>query len=463
MDWKRLCFRSTNSSNEKIIGVVVMYNKEMEKNQEVNNKMKDISCSDGHLFTFYEKNKVTVICSLSKKQIECPIYTRKIAAKACKQLVKEKVECILIQDTSFAPWIAEAAVLSTYQYDLNVTKKKEQVLISYTGEDPEVKKAITIAEAQNFCRFLVDTPANLMTPTLFTKYAKEYLPDEVEVIVHNKKEIEDKKMGLFLGVSRGSVEEPKLLEIRYMKGKDLVALVGKGITFDSGGISLKPSGKMALMKGDMGGAAAVLSTIGALARMSAPVSVIGVIPLAENLPSGTATKPGDVHIGSGGKSVEVDNTDAEGRLVLADALNYALSFSPKKIVDIATLTGAMKVCLGPAMFGLFSNSDEMAKEIERIGKEVGDRTWRLPLIEEYKEFLSSDVADLKNISNKPEAGAGSITAALFLQEFIESNSVQWAHLDIASVSFNSVTPDLYGKGATGRPVKLLSFWMQSNK
>jgi len=401
MDWRRICFRSRAAPTQKEVGEIVLTGENKHVPDEIKKEVAELPQKDTKRWILY-KDRTYAICELPKDKENCGVHVRKTAAKATEMLIQEGVANIVVSDSVHMPeWVAEGAVLASYQYDALYSKKKTQVQIVYAGENEKVKRAIITAEAQNFVRFLVDTPANLMTPTLFSEYAKEYLPENVEVKVHGKEELVRMNMHLLLGVASGSAQEPKLVELRY-KGADRppVALVGKGITFDSGGISIKPAAKMALMKGDMGGGAAVLGTIGALARMKAETHVVGIIPLTENMPSGTATKPGDVHVGCAGISVEVDNTDAEGRLILGDALHYARSFGPEKIVDIATLTGAIDVTFGPVMAGLFSNSDELADELVRVSNAAGDLVWRLPVTEEYKSLISSDVADLKNTGGR---------------------------------------------------------------
>lgn len=309
-------------------------------------------------------------------------------------------------------------------------------------------------ECQNFARFLADTPANFMTPTLFSEYAKEYLNfcglSSIDVL--DRKQIEGLKMNLFLGVSRGSKEEPKLIHIRYRgaDSEDLdLTLIGKGITFDSGGISLKSSQNMRDMKADMMGAASVLATVGYAAQTKMKINMDVVIPLTENIPAESATKPGDVHVSMSGKTVEIENTDAEGRLILADAITYAQMSKPKRIIDVATLTGAIRIALGTVNAGLFSNSDKFADLILKAGQISDDPCWLMPICEEYKRDLNSSVADLQNTGGP---GAGSIKAALFLKQFVET---EWAHIDIAGIMNNSHDSALYGKNMTGRPVRLL--------
>ena len=252
-----------------------------------------------------------------------------------------------------------------------------------------------------------------------------------------------------LAVARASHQPPKLIVLRYSgaaKGRKPLALVGKGITFDTGGISLKPAGEMDEMKYDMSGAASVLGTIRALAGMKAPVNVVGIIPACENMPGGAATKPGDVVTTLSGQTVEILNTDAEGRLILCDALTYAERFEPEAVVDIATLTGACVIALGHVATGLFANDDKLAAGIREAADDAWDRVWRMPLWEDYQEQLRSNFADMANIGGRP---AGSITAASFLARFMRKQ--RWAHLDIAGTAWKGGRE----KGSTGRPVPLL--------
>ena len=256
-------------------------------------------------------------------------------------------------------------------------------------------------------------------------------------------------MGALLAVARGSHQPPKLIVLRYAGGKKQskpVVLVGKGITFDTGGISLKPAGEMDEMKFDMSGAGSVLGALRALAGMKAPVNVIGVVPASENMPGGAATRPGDVVKTLSGQSVEILNTDAEGRLILCDALTYAERFQPEVVVDIATLTGACVIALGHVATGLFANDEKLAAELRAAGDDAWDRVWPMPLWEDYQEQLHSNFADMANIGGRP---AGSVTAACYLSRFARKH--RWAHLDVAGTAWKSGRD----KGSTGRPVPLL--------
>jgi len=307
-----------------------------------------------------------------------------------------------------------------------------------------------IGEGMNLTRELGNMPANICTPTYLASQAKSLAKaHKLKVEVLERDDMESLGMGSMLSVGRGSVEPPKLIVLKYSGGKASdkpVVLVGKGVTFDTGGISLKPGAEMDEMKFDMCGAASVLGVMKALALMQLPINVVGVIPATENMPSGSATKPGDVVVSMSGQTIEILNTDAEGRLILCDALTYSARFKPEVVVDIATLTGACVIALGGVASGLMANDDALAAELLESGQQAGDRAWQLPLWDEYQEQLKSNFADIPNIGSK---GAGTITAACFLSRF--TKDYRWAHLDIAGTAWKSGAE----KGATGRPVPLL--------
>jgi leucyl aminopeptidase len=311
-----------------------------------------------------------------------------------------------------------------------------------------------IAAGMALAKDLGNLPGNICTPSHLAETAealgKQYKFD-VEVL--ERADMEKLGMGSFLSVARGSHQPPKFIVMQYKGGKAKakpIVLVGKGITFDTGGISLKPAAEMDEMKFDMCGAASVLGTFKAIAQMGLPINVVGLVPTTENMPGGGATKPGDVVTSMSGQTIEVLNTDAEGRLILCDALTYAERFKPECVIDIATLTGACVVALGKIPSGLLANDDELAAEILRRGTESGDRAWQLPLWDEYQELLKSNFADMGNIGGRY---AGTITAACFLSRF--AKAYKWAHLDIAGTAW--VSGD--AKGATGRPVPLLSSFL----
>jgi len=320
--------------------------------------------------------------------------------------------------------------------------------------DTAVLQGHAIASGMALAKDLGNLPGNHCTPTHLAETAeslgKQYKFD-VEVL--ERDDMEKLGMGSFLSVARGSHQPPKFIVMHYKGGKAKakpVVLVGKGITFDTGGISLKPAAEMDEMKFDMCGAASVLGTFKAVAQMGLPINLVGLVPTTENMPGGGATKPGDVVTSMSGQTIEVLNTDAEGRLILCDALTYAERFKPECVIDVATLTGACVVALGKIPSGLLANDDELAAEILRRGTESGDRAWQLPLWDEYQELLKSNFADMGNIGGRY---AGTITAACFLSRF--AKAYKWAHLDIAGTAW--VSGD--AKGATGRPVPLLSSFL----
>jgi leucyl aminopeptidase len=319
---------------------------------------------------------------------------------------------------------------------------------------PELRQALAEATATadgvELARTLGNLPPNICTPSYLAEEAKKLAREfKLGLEVLERKDMEKLGMGALLAVTNGSHQPPKLIVLRYSgaaKGKKPLALVGKGITFDTGGISIKPAGEMDEMKFDMSGAGSVLGAIRALATMQAPVNVVGVIPTCENMPGGQASRPGDIVTTLSGQTVEILNTDAEGRLILCDALAYAARFEPDAVVDIATLTGAMVIALGHVASGLFANDQKLADQIREAAEEAWDRVWQMPLWEDYQEALRSNFADMANIGGRP---AGSITAASFLARF--TRKLRWAHLDVAGTAWKSGRD----KGSTGRPVPLL--------
>jgi len=316
------------------------------------------------------------------------------------------------------------------------------------------ERARIAAEAQNRARDLQSTPANFATPSFLAERAEEIATgsEALSVEVFGRAELEEKGMGGLLAVSQGGPQEPKLIVLRYAgdgSGPTL-GFVGKGVTFDTGGISLKPGAGMHEMKMDMSGAAAVLEAVAAIAELGLPLDLVAVVPSTENMPSGSAIKPGDVITQYNGTTVEVNNTDAEGRLILADALAYAVEQGAERIVDLATLTGAVVIALGSTYAAVIANDDALAEEVLRAGEETGELTWRLPLHPEFKELMKGTVADLSNLGKKRKAGT--ITAASFLEEFV--GETPWAHVDIAGTAWD-VGRAYTGSDASGFGVRLL--------
>jgi leucyl aminopeptidase len=363
--------------------------------------------------------------------------------------------------------VADALAQSDYKYDPYITVRKEQKRIDIHGTviapDADAKRltaeARALAEAVETVRNLGNAPANLMTATELASRAEEVCKRvNVKCTVYGKREIARMKMGGLLAVNRGSVEEPRFVVMEYApkKAKKHVALVGKGITFDSGGISIKPAEKMEEMKFDMCGAAAVIGVIEAAAKLELPVKITGVFASTDNLPSGSAYKPGEIITMMSGKTVEIVNTDAEGRMILADALHYVSQLKPDHVLDYATLTGACVVALGSEAAGLFSGDDELARKLIESGERVGERLWRLPAWDEYKELIRSDWADMKNSGGR---WGGAITAAVFLKEFVDCPS--WAHLDIAGTAYAESETPREARGATGAGVRVTIDFLRS--
>jgi leucyl aminopeptidase len=360
-------------------------------------------------------------------------------------------------------WNLRHAVLGLreafYRFDELKSQKKPaasalaKVVLPFSASaalDAALAEAQATADGVALARTLGNLPSNICTPGYLADQAKKLAREfKLAVEVLERRDLEKLGMGSFLAVAQASREPPKLIVLRYSgaaKTKKPLVLVGKGITFDTGGISLKPSAEMDEMKFDMSGAGSVLGTLRALAGMRAPVNVVGVIPTCENMPGGAAIKPGDVVTTLSGQTVEILNTDAEGRLILCDALSYAARFDPDAVIDIATLTGACVIALGHVASGLFANDERLAEALGSAADDAWDRVWRMPLWEEYQEQLRSNFADFANIGGRP---AGSITAASFLARF--TRELRWAHLDIAGTAWKSGRE----KGSTGRPVPLL--------
>lgn len=336
--------------------------------------------------------------------------------------------------------------------------------LSVDGDDETVGEAIrvgeTVGRGVNFARTLQSRPGNVATPThLADEAARMASETGLTVTVMGPEELLAENMHAILAVSRGSVEEPRLIVLEHGGGSEgdaPLVLVGKGLTFDAGGISIKPAKGMEEMKFDMSGGAAVMGAMQAIAELKVPLNVVGIIPSSENLPSGTAMKPGDIIDSREGKTIEVVNTDAEGRLILADALSYAQTFDPAAIVDCATLTGAVVIALGHHAAGVLGNDDGLVEELRAAGERSGERCWPLPLWDDYMRQLDSDVADIVNVGGRT---AGTITAACFLSAFV--GDCTWAHLDIAGTAYGEGKRPYERKGGVGLPARLLVEWVRS--
>ncbi|RZC40296.1 cytosol aminopeptidase [Asbolus verrucosus] len=381
------------------------------------------------------------------------------ASVGCRALNAAGVKNIHVESLGDAEAAAEGSKLGTWKFQEFKTKKEALPEVSLyaidQAESVKWERGAVKAAAQNMARRLADTPSNLMTPTIFAENARDMAKSlNISVEVHDKQWAEREKMGAFLAVAQGSCEPPKFLELSYANSdQDPFVLVGKGVTFDSGGISIKPSSGMDAMRADMSGAACVLSALYGLASLKVPVNVRALIPLVENMPSGTAIKPGDVVRARNGKTISIDNTDAEGRLILADALSYSAIYKPKWVLDIATLTGAIIIAVGGAATGVFTNSDKLYNILQEAGSNSGDRVWRFPLWKFYtKQLTENNAYDINNVGKV--RGGGSCTAAAFLKEFVPEK-IDWLHLDMAGVMGPDDKTPYLTKGMTGRPTRTL--------
>jgi leucyl aminopeptidase len=403
---------------------------------------------------------------------------RRGAARAAKKAQKMKSKSLAImlpavKDASgaqIASAVVEGVMLGLYKFDKFFKKEEptvpiDNVYIIDDGESlqsstsEEVNAAIEetqlIVNATIFARMMENEPSNNKYPETLANWAKDVGKEHgVKVTIFGPKELAANKMVGILGVNQGSEKEARFIMMEYMnapkKDTQPVVLVGKGITFDTGGISIKPAAGMGEMKGDMSGAATVIATMQSVASLKLPINVVGLVSSAENMPSGTAMRPGDILTYSNGLSVEVDNTDAEGRLVLADALIWAEKYKPKSVIDLATLTGACVVALGHVTTGMMGNDTSMMERLKRAGDATYERVCELPIYDEYDELIKSDVADIKNVGGR---WAGAITAAMFLKRF---TNYPWVHLDIAGTAISDSTGDYIPKGGTGVGVRLLT-------
>jgi len=410
-----------------------------------------------------------LVVGLGKREDFEPERARVAAALVAKEAAKLEATSLawllpaVDDDGAAAVAVVTGTILASYRFDRFLSRdpedppppRVESLTILGPAEVGDAAEAARIcAEAQNRARDLQSLPSNVATPSFLGRRARQVAShhEGVSADVLGREEIAAKGMGGLVAVSQGTAEDPKLIVLRYEGGGSgpTLGFVGKGVTFDTGGISLKPSASMHEMKMDMSGAAAVIEAVGAIAELKLPLNLVAVVPSTENMPSGTAIKPGDIITQYNGKTVEVNNTDAEGRLILADALAYAVELGAERVVDIATLTGAVLMALGSTYAAVISNDDELAAEVERAGETTGELVWRLPLHAEYKELTKGTVADLVNAAAKRKAGT--IYAGSFLEEFVDETP--WAHVDIAGTAWDVGRP-YTGNDASGFGVRLL--------
>ncbi|MBH88134.1 MAG: leucyl aminopeptidase [Pelagibacterales bacterium] len=408
----------------------------------------NIDIVGGEIFSLLSNSvkSITICCSINKKL----------------KMIQEE----------FATKILHGIKLRSYTFYKYKLKSKNKFKSSLTEVELIVKDINSAKKYYNplkaleegvfLTRNLVSEPANILTPKTLAEEAEKLKKLGVKVEVLKLAQIKRLKMGALLGVAMGSANEPRVVSMSWngtknKKSKPEVCFVGKGVTFDTGGISIKPSGGMEDMKWDMGGSGVVIGLMKALAGRKANVNVTAVVGLVENMPSGKAQRPGDVVIASSGHSIEVINTDAEGRLVLADAVTYAIrKFKPKRLIDLATLTGAVIVSLGPQRAGVFSNNDELASNIFDSGEKTGEKVWRMPVGKEYDDDIKSPIADMKNVGSG--RGAGATSGAKFIEQFVKD--IPWAHIDIAGVTWSKSNSKLFPTGGTGFGVRLLNTYVK---
>lgn len=435
----------------------------------------------GKYCSFKNSGKRTVVISMGKSSELTVDKVRRIMAIIVNFMKSEKIKSATvdialkvsvlktISSIALGRSVAEGIMLADYVFDKYLSVKKDfkdiRVSVEY-GQDKDFIKGISegkiIANNTNYAKNLVNEPAVVVTPKYLAQEAMKLSKNKnVKTTILDKKALEQAGCGCLLAVGRGSDNDPKLIIIEYnttVKGEK-IAIVGKGLTFDAGGYDIKPAGQFSDMKCDMSGAAAVLGVIKTAIDLNLKINLVGVIPACENIINGSAIKPGDILIAYNGKTIEIKNTDAEGRLVLADAISYVeKNYHPNIIIDLATLTGACIVALGRYTSGLVSNNDALIKDLSDCGNDSYDRVWALPFYEEYQDNMDGDITDLKNLSNKShEREGGAITAGVFISKFIDK--AKWAHIDIAGPAFLDEARTYNQKYGSGSGVRLLSYYL----
>ena len=397
-----------------------------------------------------------LVLGLSKKEEFCPNKLREAIAKAikkCSQMEAKKVAIALDGiDFDYSEQLTMGAFIADYKFDKYKSEKKDKHIkeVYVQANENGVKKAEKIAAAMTFARNLANEPAQFATPSELANIAQDF--SGLETKIYDKEECEKMGMGAFLAVGQGSIHEPKFIHMKYTcdNPKKRIAIIGKGICFDSGGLDIKPASSMLTMKDDMSGAACVLGIMSIIREFNPQVEVHGIIAACENMPSGKAYKPGDIVTAKNGKTIEIDNTDAEGRLTLADALCYACELGVDEVIDLATLTGACMVALGTHASGIMGNDENLVHALIDTAKRNGEKFWELPLWEEYFDSLKSEIADMKNSGAR---WGGASAAGVFLQKFVKD--VKWAHIDIAGTAFLDKPQKEFIAGATGAGVRTL--------
>ena len=413
----------------------------------------------GHTYLIHTLGQISadkiLIIGFGKREEFDANKMREAVAKAIKKLQQIKAKKAIFDfnvEEDFGKSAALGAMIADYAFDKYKSEKSHHLdEITFKGfSQNTINEGIIFGEAMKFTRDLANTPAQIATPAKLAEIAQNI--QGVETKVFEKEEIEKMGMGAFLAVGQGSINPPKFIHMKYTNGnpKKRIALIGKGICFDSGGLDIKPASSMITMKDDMSGAACVLGVMQALSKLQPEAEIHGIIAACENMPSGSSYKPGDILTAKNGKTIEVDNTDAEGRLTLADALCYACELNVDEVIDIATLTGACVVALGSVASGVMGNDEDMISRIIKTAKDSGETYWQLPMFKEYFNSLKSDIADMKNTGSRQ---GGASAAGLFLQEFVKD--VKWTHIDIAGTAFLEKPQKEFISGATGAGVRTL--------
>lgn len=410
-----------------------------------------------YLLQTYDKipaRKILVI-GMGKKDEMSLDRAREIGAKVTNKIKSIHAKTVAIDFDEMEDYIGavtEGLLIGDYKFDKYKSDKKEEkeVEVFLNIEEADLQYAEIAISAMNMARNLANEPAALITPTKLAEIAQSL---DLSTTVYSGYELEDMNMGAFTAVAKGSSEEPKFIHIKYVpkNPKKKIAIIGKGITFDAGGLDLKPASSMLTMRDDMSGAACVLAVMSKVKELNADIEVHGIIAACENMPGCSAYKPGDILTARNGKTIEVDNTDAEGRLTLADALCFACELGVDEVIDIATLTGACMVALGTQAAAIMGNDEELIDNLIDAAEDAGERYWPLPMYDEYKDSLKSEIADMKNTGSR---WGGASTAGLFLENFVKPEQ-KWAHIDIAGVAFLDSAQKYFIKGATGAGVRAL--------
>lgn len=410
-----------------------------------------------YLLQTYDKipaRKILVI-GMGKKDEMTLDRAREIGAKITNKVKSIQAKSVAIDFDEMEDYIgavAEGLLIGDYKFDKYKSDKKEEqeIEVFLNIEEADLQYAEIAISAMNMARDLANEPAALVTPTKLAEIAQSL---GLQTTIYSDYELEDMNMGAFTAVAKGSSEEPKFIHIKYQpkEVKKKIAIIGKGITFDAGGLDLKPASSMLTMRDDMSGAACVLAVMSKIKELNADIEVHGIIAACENMPGCSAYKPGDILTARNGKTIEVDNTDAEGRLTLADALCFACELGVDEVIDIATLTGACMVALGTQAAGIMGNDEELIDNLIDAAEDAGERYWPLPMYDEYKDSLKSEIADMKNTGSR---WGGASTAGLFLENFVKPEQ-KWAHIDIAGVAFLDSAQKYFIKGATGAGVRAL--------